>query len=124
MVFYRARQHRVQQALVVLIDADKCSISDRLRQLENAVSEAGRSPRHGDERVAIFVPARNIETWFAYLDGQSVDEKKTYPRLQRERDCQRHVKRLHEMCQSGTLRQPAPPSLDAACKEYRTRLQA
>jgi hypothetical protein len=27
------------------------------------------------------------------------------------------------MCQQGALRQPAPPSLEAACAEYRSRLQ-
>jgi hypothetical protein len=27
------------------------------------------------------------------------------------------------MCQKGVLRQPAPPSLEAACTEYRTRIQ-
>jgi hypothetical protein len=31
---------------------------------------------------------------------------------------------LYAMCQQGTLRQPSPPSLEAACTEYRSRLQA
>lgn len=125
LAYYRARQHRVEQALVVLIDADGHDVTERIEQIENACVEAGYNRRQQDERVAIFVPARNIETWLAYLDGQTVDEgrEQPYPRLEHQRDCQRHAERLYAMCQRGALRQPAPPSLDAACTEYRTRLQ-
>lgn len=123
LAFYRSRKHRVGQALVVLIDGDGKDATARTRQLESACIEAGIDPRQGDERVAVFVPAQNIETWFAYLDGQTVNENGSYPRLDRERDCQRHVDRLYEMCQQGALTEPSPPSLEAACTEYRSRLQ-
>jgi hypothetical protein len=123
VAYYRARKHRVEQALIVLIDADGREVAARTEQVESACVEAGQTRRQGDERVAIFVPARNIETWFAYLDGQTVDENERYPHLERERDCQRHVDCLYEMCQRGALREPSPPSLNAACSEYRSRLQ-
>jgi len=122
LAYYRARKHRVEQALVVLIDADLRDVAARIEQIESACTEAGEERRGGDGRVAMIVPARNIETWLAYLEGQSVNEKDEYPRLKRERDCQRHVDKLYEMCQQGALRQPAPPSLEAACAEYRSRL--
>jgi len=123
--YYRSRKHCVAQALVIMIDADGRDIEARIAQIEDAAAKSGESQRATGERVAIFVPARNIETWLAYLDGQTVDEKRKqpYPRLQRERDCQQHVERLYEMCQEGKLRQSAPPSLEAACKEYRSRLE-
>jgi len=121
--FYRDRQHRVGQALIVLIDADRKGVTARVQQVEDAAVEGGQTPRQADERVAIFVAARNIETWIAYLDGQTVNEQDVYPRLKRERDCQQHADRLYEMCQQGALRQPAPPSLEAACVEYNSRLQ-
>lgn len=121
--YYRSRQHRVEQALIVLIDADGKGVAARIQQVEDASAERGQQPRRSDERVAIFVAARNIETWIAYLDGQTVDESTTYPRLQYQRDCQRHVDYLYEMCQQGGLRQPAPQSLAAACVEYSSRLQ-
>jgi hypothetical protein len=123
LAYYRARQYRVEQALIVVIDADSCEVAARVGQVEDAAAEGGQERRHAGERVALFVPKRNIETWIAYLDGHAVNEDDTYPRLKRERDCQRHVERLHEMCQGGALRQPSPPSLDAACEEYRSRLQ-
>ena len=122
LAYYRARRHRVEQALIVLIDADLRDVAARIRQVESACAEKGGQQRGPDERVAIFVPARNIETWLAYLHGQNVDENKTYPRLARERDCQRHVDGLYDMCQRGALKEPAPPSLEAACAEYRSRL--
>ncbi|MBI3921090.1 MAG: hypothetical protein HY318_06710 [Armatimonadetes bacterium] len=123
LAYYRARQHRVEQALIVVIDADRREVAERVGQVENATVEGGQEQRRAGERVAIFVPARSIETWLAYLDGKTVNENSTYPRLERERDCQRHVECLYEMCQQGVLREPPPPSLGAACAEYRSRLQ-
>jgi len=121
--FYRERSHRVQQALLVMIDADGRQVLDRIRQVEQDATSGAEGGRGDNKRVAICVPARNIETWFAYLDGQDVNETDTYPRLAQERDCQRHVDELWRMCQQRSLRQPAPPSLEAACTEYKSRLQ-
>jgi hypothetical protein len=121
--YYRSRSHRVQQGLMVMIDADGRDVHERLEQVEKDAVDAGHEGRRDDERIAVFVPKRNIETWLAYLDGQDVNENDSYPRLDRQRDCQRHVDALYEMCQAGTLRQPSPPSLVAACDEYRLRIQ-
>lgn len=122
LAYYRSRQHRVEQALIVMIDADGREIAARTRQVEEGAAEGGQDRRRDSERVAIFVCARNIETWLAYLGGDTVNENDVYTRLTRARDCQPHVERLHEMCQQGALRQPSPPSLEAACAEYRSRL--
>ncbi|NLE73036.1 MAG: hypothetical protein GX604_00155 [Actinobacteria bacterium] len=122
LAYYRARKHKVDQALIVIIDADTLGVTKRVKQLEAAISEAGQDPRGVDERVALFVPARNIETWIAYLDGQTVNESDPYPKLRLESDCRRAVRCLHDMCQRNALREPAPPSLKQACDEYRSRL--
>lgn len=122
LAFYRSRSHRVEQALIVIIDADTGDVSSRINQMREACDTGNVEHRRPTERIAIFVPSRNIETWMAYLDGESVDETKKYPKLDRPSDCQRHVDRLYEMCQQQELRQPAPPSLEAACDEYRSRL--
>lgn len=79
--------------------------------------------RTRSERVALLVLTWNIETWFAYLDGATVDEARgNYPRLPRERECQRHVDALVEMCRGGALRPPSPDSLNLACIEYHRRI--
>lgn len=64
---YRRRKYR-NIAIVVMIDADEDSLHDRMRSLHIALDETAgnlnQDPRLPDEKVAIFVPARNVETWF------------------------------------------------------------
>jgi hypothetical protein len=120
---YRANRHRVTERLLVLIDGDDKGVAGRLAGLEHMCKAAGLEPRQDDEKVAIITPTWNIETWIEYLRGTEVDEtKEDYPRLERARECQAQVNLLSEMCQQGELRQPAPPSLVAACEEYRIRV--
>ena len=103
-----------------MLDGDNRGVARRIAELEGACEEQDCAPRKPDEGAMVFVPTCNIETWLAYLDGKPVDETKhDYPRLARPRECRRHVDRLVEMCQSQQLREPAPPSLAAACTEYR-----
>jgi len=117
------RTRHANQAFVTMMDGDRYGVDARLEQLNQACRAGGIDVRRQGERVAVFIPTWRIETWFAYLDGATVDEARSdYPRLPRERDCQRHVDALAEMCRAGALRQPRPHSLDMACDEYRARL--
>lgn len=84
--------------LVVMIDGDNYSLEQRLKQMDDACNQRGIVPRKPNDKVAVFVPMRNIETWLAYLDGKDVNETDTYPRLERERECRRHVDVLDQMC--------------------------
>jgi len=118
------RRRHAAQALVVMLDGDAGGVEARVRDLADACTAEGIPARRPGEPVAVFVPTWNIETWLAYLDGQTVDEaRKDYPRLRRERECKRHVKVLVAMCREGRLRPPEPPSLASACKEYASRLR-
>jgi hypothetical protein len=117
------RSRPVTQALVVLIDGDAAGTERRLQRLGQACRDTGITERADGERVGIFIPTWNIETWLTYLDGEPVEEdRRDYPRLARERDCQRHVDALAQMCRRGELREPAPLSLQVACEECQTRL--
>lgn len=121
---YRSRRHQVGQALVVMVDGDRAGVSARLGALDGECRSRGGVPRRNGERVAVFVPTWRIETWLAYLAGETVDEARSdYPELPCPRDCQVHVDALIAMCREGRLSEPPPPSLAAACEEYRTRLQ-
>ncbi len=120
---YRSKSSQVRQGLIVMLDGDAAGVERRLGSLVDSCRLKGVQPRNDDDRVAVFVPTWCIETWFVYLNGEEVDEARAdYPKLNRERDCQEHVNRLMQMCHKGTLREPAPPSLKAACEEYRARL--
>jgi hypothetical protein len=72
---YRQRDHR---NLIVLIDADLESVDKRQRQLDDELQRSGRDRRTDDDRIAILVPRRNIETWIAALLGVPVDEEQDY----------------------------------------------
>ena len=115
---FRRRTLR-SKALIVLLDGDKRGMQGRLDDLAGACELRGIPVRQDDDRVFVLIPTRSIETWFAYLDGDTVDEKDTvYRRLSKPSECQRHVDAVTDMCQRQQLRNPAPPSLIAACKEY------
>lgn len=115
---------RANQLLVVFVDGDAAGLTQRMRQLDEECRKTNVQKRSGDEGVLIFVPTWNIEAWLAYLDGGNVSEGKgDYPRLARPRDCTRHVSMLYEMCSRQKLREPAPPSLQEACREYRERFR-
>lgn len=120
---YRSSRNRVSRGLIVMLDGDAVGLTGRLRSLDESCRSSGVDPRRDDDRVAVFVPTWSIETWFAWLDGEPVDEtRRGYPRLDRPRDCRRHVDELARMCDAGALREPAPPTLPAACAEYYERL--
>lgn len=116
----RAIRGRQGAWLIVVTDADDRSTNDRRGRLEAACREQNVPARTGEDPVILIVPRRNIETWLAYLDaGNPVDEDKTYPRLKRERDCDRHAGTLFSMChRAQQLGAAAPPSLREACEEY------
>lgn len=118
------RSDQVDRILILLVDGDNRGVRGRLQQLDAACGRAGVQPRTGEDNVAIFVPTWNIETWLTYLDGEDVDEELgNYPKLQRPRDCRRHVRALAGMCRHRALREPAPASLVAACQEYDGQLR-
>ncbi len=120
---YRSRKY-IEQALIVMLDGDSVGVNARLRSLDNSCRSQKVAVRSDNERVDIFVPNWRIETWFAYLACEDVDETKSdYPELEHPRDCQKFVERLLEMCRSGKLKQPEPPSLRSACREYNKRLR-
>ncbi len=120
---YRRDRNRVSCMLAVMIDGDNSGVEARHSSLVSACKNIGVLPRQDGEKVAIFVPTWNIETWLTYLSGEDVTEEHAdYPKLARARDCQNQVKSLADICQQGTLEEPVPPSLKIACDEYNNRL--
>jgi len=114
----RRRVARLSVNLVVVIDADDMPVDRRLQQLEQELANLTLPGRGPDERIAILIPRRNIETWIHYLNGDSVNEIDTFPKLVRQRDCQPAVDRLLQIKHSGwVLPADSPASLIAALPE-------
>ena len=112
----RARQRAF---LIVVIDADALTTQDRHSQLDRACANQGVPRRKSTDPALIVIPRRNIETWFEYLRGATVDETTTYPRLRRPSDCYPLARSLYRMChEEQKLADPVPPSMMEARREY------
>ena len=106
--------------LIVMIDGDDQGVSARRASLDDACTARGIAAVGHSENVLICVPTWSIETWFAFLAGEDVDEtRRDYPRLPRVRHCQRHVDELSERCRQDRQSTQLPPSLEDACVQYR-----
>lgn len=69
------RYSRENVALVVVIDGDRIGLAKRLALLDEQLRRAGCEPRGPDERIAVLVPTRHVETWIHWLCGDTgVDE--------------------------------------------------
>lgn len=113
---YRSKCNYLNIALAVMIDADMRRVVDRLNELDASLAKAELDRRQPNERIGIFVPKRNIETWIHYLMGEIVDEDTAYPKLKKQSECKPLVEELAQKC-NQPLEQEAPPSLQAACTE-------
>lgn len=123
LMAYRRNRSRIGCMLAVMVDGDNQGVSARSNSLQAACINAGVPPRQAGDKVAVFVPTWNIETWLTYLVGTEVDERRSdYPKLARPRECQEQVNRLKVMCDGREMQEPVPPSLQIACEEFQSRL--
>ena len=102
--------------LIVIIDGDKQSPDERVSDLE------ATAPRGSQDRVALFVPCRNIETWIAYLEGHAVSEEQQYRSFKRGHSRGDAARELASRCAGRGCLDDAPASLVHACDEWRRRL--
>jgi hypothetical protein len=106
---------------IACIDADTDSVANRKRQLDRSCADSNEPVPGTKDCALIIVPKRNIETWFAYLRGESVDEtaEKPYRKYSYPGECKPDAAALFEMChRQQKLREPAPDSLKEACRDY------
>ncbi|MGB3508159.1 MAG: hypothetical protein WBA93_02755 [Microcoleaceae cyanobacterium] len=128
---YRSRKNSQDIAVVVMIDADDKTVAERIRSFNIAVNkeegERNKNMRLPNEKIAIFVPAINIETWFSYINGKNVNEEddyknKTLNTADRITLAKASAEKLaSDFCPQG-LDKNAPSSLHHACNELQ-RLQ-
>ena len=116
---HRSRAARLNIALLVMQDADVASLEDRRQALEHRLKAAGEGPRASEERIAMFFPRRNIESWIDFLNnGTQIEETKLYANLAEQSDCYPGVDSI-AIKNDYHLSANVPPSLRAACAEIR-----
>jgi hypothetical protein len=101
-----------------MIDADTMPVEKRFTQLENELENDEQHKRQAGERIAIFVPKRNIDTWIHYLQGETVNETDVYSKLDKESGCKPFVRELASK-PVYRLTDSVPLSLHTACYELR-----
>ena len=113
---YRSKCNHLRNGLIAVVDADTSDVADRIGELDRACD--GQSvPRRGrEERVLFVVPKRNIETWLAYLRGETVDEDTIYGKYEFESLCHPDADSLDRMCKSGQLERNPPASLERSLR--------
>ena len=114
----RSKPH-LRAGLVAVIDADKSSVNDRLRQLEQALTQSDQPSRGEAERIGFLSPKRNIETWIFHLLGNAANEDDDYKHRVSSSDVKPSVAAFSEMCPQKCSEIPLP-SLRHACKELTT----
>lgn len=73
------RRRHPKTQLIVIVDADTRTIEQRMRQLDQALQQAGVQPiDNTQEEIARLLPKRNIETWILCLNDESVTEQTDY----------------------------------------------
>jgi hypothetical protein len=103
--------------LMVITDGDQFSPEKRREQLAKEAWGKRISMADAKERVAVFVPCRNIESWFKWIDAGKVDESKDYKKEYRHAKPTKYAKELHRKC-SEQINAGFCPSLQDACEQW------
>ena len=64
VAYYRSQANHQRVTLIIVIDADTGSVGERRQQLDQTIDPPRRQAQ---ERIALLVPRRNIETWLKVL---------------------------------------------------------
>ncbi|MEM9456962.1 MAG: hypothetical protein AAGF11_22480 [Myxococcota bacterium] len=122
----RRATHSRTASLLVMIDADGHEEGFRHEQFDGALEASGQGARGDEERIAILVPRRNIESWLHFTTRGEIDEVVDFKvRYRGDADaCREAAKHAVEICRSRReggegASSPAPPSLLRACRELR-----
>jgi hypothetical protein len=106
------------QALIIMIDADRYSVDERLEHICKSIDDAGVVEVSEKARIGIFIPRRNIETWIAYIaepsrtDINEIDDYRYPVPKQWEKTVETYARERKPLPAS------APPSLRRACDEW------
>ncbi|MCF8114591.1 MAG: hypothetical protein K9K21_12145 [Desulfotignum sp.] len=113
----RKRPREDNYWLMVITDGDRFSPEKRREQLAREAWEKKLPMAADKERVAVFVPCRNIESWFKWIDSGIVDESEDYKKEYRQVKPTKYAKELHKKCREQADMEFCP-SLHDACEQW------
>lgn len=130
VISHRSRSTFQNIILVAMIDADEKTVQERLKEFDEKLdiekARLNQPTRSNNEKVLLFAPIRNIESWFHYIQTNADDvETKTdnsgkvisYKNQYKNPDIGAFAKKLKEdICLNGWP-ENAPSSLHHACTE-------
>lgn len=122
---YRSKANHLSVALLTIIDADTQTVEQTHARLKERLQKADIEQRQADERIAVLVPKRNIETWMVYLLGSTVDEETNYNKEHQLAKDPQAPKRAGITLAQQLGQEPGadcPQSLQAAWSELKDRL--
>lgn len=64
--------------LIVAIDSDNKTYNERIEQLNESCDKVSVARRDKKDKLLLFIPKKNIETWIKYFDDGQVDEETDY----------------------------------------------
>ena len=118
---YRSQANHLSLALITVIDADRQEVQNVQQRLAEQLQNANIENRKTDERIALLIPKRNIETWIVYLQGTPVDEESDY----KQHALAKNYKQAGIALAEQLGQQPkadCPQSLQMALNELKDRL--
>lgn len=115
------RNGKKARALLVLVDADTEPEGGREKALDQRLRDAALKPRKAGERIALWVPKRQLETWIHFLTHGKADEETDYKRGHGVRDLE-YKPAAEQFAQLLEKRRSPPskavPSLKKAAVEF------
>lgn len=113
------RKGHVTRFLVTVIDADKEPFEKHYNELNAELKKAGENIRCESDRIAIFIPMQNIETWIVCLSKKvKVYEDKDYKHEVHEGDLSKAVELFYSWAVDEKMRPSyCPDSLTRAFPE-------
>ena len=111
------RNSHSSTVLIVMIDGDRKTLTERFDELRQKYA------KENDDPVHVFVPCRNIESWFEFLEQGTLDLttefERDYKQRYRQAKPSEYAKKLARKVKTNPKdKNQWPRSLLAACEEW------
>ncbi len=115
---YRSKAGHQKIALLVGTDADEQTVRYRFDCLAAKLKDARLTDRVTNDRIVLWIPKWNVETWILHLAGEKVDEDANYKTRNMKPDYRKVAKAfVDRFRESNSVQSETLPSLKVAFME-------